>query len=162
MPSKLRQIVFKMHSSRGGKLLCLKCSLYWRLAQKCGKLHERTTSAEWKFHLFNWINWASIYNIGFFTSFSKCVWHAIHRVRQITTKNANLITRKTQLKNIAKRFTNQLLSDVINTLACVFCCFLRAARYGYQRRKEEELYLSFHRNNLRGCVKQRRNVTNST
>ena len=53
-------------------------------------------------------------------------------------------TCRQNLQNKAKRFANQLLSDVI-TLACVSCRFLLAERNGYQRRKEEEeeLHWSF-------------------
>ena len=34
-------------------------------------------------------------------------------------------------RNKAKRFANQLLSDVINALACVYCYFLQAELNGY-------------------------------
>ena len=39
--------------------------------------------------------------------------------------------------NKVKRFAKQMLSDVINALACVYWYFLRAELNGCQRRKEE-------------------------
>ena len=45
-------------------------------------------------------------------------------------------------KNKAKRFANQLLPDVINALACLYCYFLRAESNGYHQKKKQ-LHWSF-------------------
>ena len=54
----------------------------------------------------------------------------------------NAVINGNNNNNKAKRFANQLISDVINALACVCCYFLRAELNGYQIRKEE-LHWSF-------------------
>ena len=40
-------------------------------------------------------------------------------------------------KNKAKRFANQLLPDVVNALACLYCYFLRAESKGYHQKKKQ-------------------------